>query len=227
MALGLGLGGVQAKYAQLHTVLSLQDKVVTEGQLAVIGDVGGQDGELSGIRQLGQILIAIVELVVAGGRHIVADHVHQFDGGQALGGAHGGLALAEVTGIHQIHGSASGLVQGLQGGDLGIALNCAMGVVGVEDDDCAVRLRRYLERSSGSSRRTVRLLSRQGGDGRAKGHDHRQQEGEELVPLSHMVFLLNFVLSGLSYGGQPAMEKEDILFPPVTALIIAYLSPFG
>ena len=210
VALGLGLGGVQTEHAQLDAVLGLKDDVVAKGQLAVIGDVGGQDGELSGPGQLGQVLIAVVELVVAGGGRVVAGHVHQLNGNSALGGAHRGLALAEVAGVHHQNIRAGLLVQGLQRGHLGVALDGAVDVVGVENDDRAVSLRRYLKRGGRSAVRVAaRVLVRHGADGHAKGHNHRQQKREQLVPLSHIGFPPKINLSGQPPpGGCPPGEQR-------------------
>ena len=178
IGLGSGLGSIQTEHADGGAVRSSENHVLIQGSSTVGGDVGGQDGELGLLSKSLQVVIAIVKLVVAGDGHVIADHIHQLDGGSALGNADGRLTLDEVTSIHDQNVSAFGLVLGLQGCHLGIAVNSAVDVVGMQDHDGAVVLDGVLSRV---------LSLGKGSDGHAQSHDHRQQQGEELVPLSHAV----------------------------------------
>ena len=175
IGLGSGLRGIQTEHADLGAVGGLEGDVVTKSQLPVVLDVGGQNGELGGLGVGLKDLVAIVELVVARSSHIVTHQVHQLNGSSALGDADGGIALAEVARVHQQDVGALGLIFGLQGGDLGVLRNSAMDVVGVQDDDAAVKFRRI-----------GRFFICEGGDRHAKGHDHRQQQSKKLVPLFHI-----------------------------------------
>ena len=77
--------------------------------------------------------IAVVKLVVADTGEVIAGEVHELDGSGALGDADGGLALDVVAGVEQQDLGAAGLVLGLHSGDLGIGVNGAVDVVGVQD----------------------------------------------------------------------------------------------
>ena len=172
MGLGGGLRGVQAEEADLGAVGGGEHLVGLKGHLAVVQHVGGHDGELSVLGQLGQVLIAVVELMVAGGGQIVARQVHQFHGRGALGRADHGFTLAEIAGVHQQDVGASGLKGVLQRSGLGIAGNGAVNVVGVQDHDAALHV-------LGGG------LLRTGGDGHGQCHDQRQQESSQLTELLH------------------------------------------
>ncbi len=171
MGFGGGLRGVQAEHADLGAVGGGEHKVVTEGQLVVVGDVGGQDGEVGGCLQLLQVGIAIVKLMVAGGRHVVAHHVHQLDGRGALADADIGLALAEVAGVHHQDVGALGLVLCLQGGHFGISLDGAVYVVGVQDNGGAGQI--------GTGRPGILRGKRR--HSQPQHHDQGQQQGEQLL----------------------------------------------
>ena len=129
-------GGLEAEDAHGH-VPQLEGVVgLVHGQLALGGEgVGSQDGELRRLHQSFQVGIAKVKLVVAGGGHVVASHVHQLYSGGAFGHVHAGGALAEVTGVHQEHLGASGLIGVLQSSYGSVVVDGAVHVVGVQDDD--------------------------------------------------------------------------------------------
>ena len=169
---GVGLGGglrsVQAEHADLGAVGRGEHQVVLKGHTAVVQDVGIHDGKV-GIRlQILEVLVAVVELMVAQADHIVAGQVHQLHGGGTLRRADGGIALDKVAGVHQQDVGAAGLVGVLQGRHLGIAGNGAVDVVGVQDDDVAVQI-------------LGRLLRRIGGDSQGERHDHRHQQGQDFL----------------------------------------------
>ena len=117
--------------------------------------------------------------MVAHAGHVVASQVHQLHGGGALRRADGGIALDEVTGVHQQDVGAAGLVGVLQRGHFGIAADGAMHIIGVQDDDVAVQI-------------LCRLFRRIGGDSQGERHDHRQQQGQD--------FLFHSVTSSESAG---------------------------
>ena len=183
--LGGSLGGIQTEDADLSAALGGEDGIGIKSHRILIGDVGRQDGELSSRGQGLQVLITVVELVVAGGGSIIARHIHQLDSGSALGDADIGRALDKIAGIQQVHGSAGLLVHGLQRGDLGVVLNRAVDVVGVENDNRILSILGDLIRGNRLCGRFALFPVCQASRGQTKGHDHRQQEGEQLVPLSH------------------------------------------
>ena len=135
MGLGGGLGGLKAEEAYLGAA-DLDGPAGVEHGLAVAGDVG-DDGELGVLGDVREVLPAVVKLVVAQRGHIVAGEVHELDGGGALGLTHIDAALDEVAVVDQQHRGALGLVLGLEGRDLGVVLDGAVDVVGVDDDDLA------------------------------------------------------------------------------------------
>ncbi|CAN4029425.1 Catabolite control protein, partial [Dysosmobacter welbionis] len=126
VGLGCGLRGVQAEHADLGAVGRGEDHVVLKGHLAVVQDIGVHDGEVGVRLQILEVLVAVVELMVAHAGHVVAGQVHQLHGGGALRRADGGIALDEVTGVHQQDVGAAGLVGVLQRGHFGIAADGAM-----------------------------------------------------------------------------------------------------
>ena len=166
--------------------------------------------------------------MVAGGSHIVAHQVHQFDGGGSLGDADAGLALAEIAGVHQQHHSALGLVLGLERRQLGVALDAAVYVVGVEDDDHVLQLRlsgAVFVRRGGLLRFGLSLVlvlvlgirfgaldgvgrffvsvcvRRESGDHQAEHHDQRQQQCQKLAFCFHLLtFPFIFFQSGLPFS---------------------------
>ena len=99
-------------------------------------DAGHQEvgGAVAEVRlQLGE---AVVKLVVAQRHGVVAHGIHQLHGGSALAEADVGRALAEVTGIQQHHSAGAPVVALVfQCRNLGVFVNSAMYVVGVQNDD--------------------------------------------------------------------------------------------
>ena len=218
VGLGGGLGGVQAEHADLHAVLGGKGHVVLEGHLAIVEHVGGHDGILGALRQLLQVLVAVVELMVAQRGHVIAHQVHQLHGGGALADADGGVALDVVARVHQQDVSALLLVALLQSRHLGVPGNAAVHVVGVEDDDSTLQLRLSgaglvprggLLRLSGFALRRLGALYRlglcglgaRGGGRRKRGHRHaehhrqRQQERKNLAFCFHSFTFPFFLFS--------------------------------
>ena len=185
VGLGHGLGGVQTKDAHLANV-GLKGHVVAKDGLPALGvdDVGGQDGELGGGRIGLQRLHLVVELVVARGGGVIARGVHEGHGAGALVQAHQSGALAEITGGEQQHAGSGGLKVLLQGGHAGSADGLpfhrhvvAVGVVGVDDHQLAVHVRRDGVGGNGG----LRLLRCKGGRGQAHDHGGCQQQREHLL----------------------------------------------
>ena len=78
--------------------------------------------------------------MVAGGSHIVTGQVHQLHRRGTLAGADSGIALDEVTGVHQQNVGAHLLIGLLQCCRFGIAIDGTVHVVGVQDDDGAAQV---------------------------------------------------------------------------------------
>ena len=101
----------------------------------VVEEVGGAVAEVR--LQLGE---AVVKLVVAQRHGVVAHGIHQLHGGSALAEADVGRALAEVTGIQQHHSAGAPVVALVsQCRNLGVFVNSAMYVVGVQNDRLALQ----------------------------------------------------------------------------------------
>ena len=165
---GVGLGGclrgVQAEHADLGAVGGGEGHVVLKGGLAVVEHVGRHDGELRLTGQSAEVLVAIVELVVAGRGQIIARQVHQLHGRCALAGADGGVALAEIAGIHEQHIGAHVLIGLFQGCGLGVAVDGAVHIVGVQDHHSAAEV---IGRFRGRDRDA---------QGEHHGHDQEQRQ---------------------------------------------------
>ena len=171
MGFGSGLGGAQTEHADLGAVGGGEHGVVTERQFAVLGDVGGQDGELGFLCQSGQVVITVVKLMVAGCHSVVAGSIHQFHSGLSLRDADTGLALNEVTGIQKEHIGTLGFQLLLHSGDGGITVDRAMHIVGVQDHDAAGQV--------------FFRLGCKGGGHQAEDHDERQQQRQHLLCVFH------------------------------------------
>ena len=103
-------------------------------------EVGGAVAEVC--LQLGE---AVVKLVVAQRHGVVAHSIHQLHSGSALAEADVGRALAEVTGIQQHHSAGAPVVALVfQCRNLGVFVNSAMYVVGVQNDRLALQRSRQL-----------------------------------------------------------------------------------
>ena len=190
VGLGGSFGGGQTKDAHGH-VPQLEGVVgLVHGQLALGGEgVGSQDGELGLFHQGLQVGIAKVKLVVAGGGHVVASHVHQLHSGGAFGHVHAGGALAEVTGVHQEHLGASGLIGVLQSSYGSVVVDGAVHVVGVQDDDV--------------TRQVIVPVCGPGGNGQGEGHHQRQEEGGKFLPTFHFEQSSNITNFPSSRGEHP------------------------
>ena len=174
VGLGLGLGGLHAEEADLHTGLGGVGVVrIEDGGTVLIEDVRADDLELGLAHVFLELGIAVVELVVAEGDDIVAGGIHHRDRISALGGADIGRALAVVARINEDDLGALGLIVGLELCDVGIAFNRAVHIVCVQDHGLA-RHRRFFGHDFGLSC-SCRVLDRKAGHSQAENHRHCEQ----------------------------------------------------
>ena len=168
VGLGLGLGGLHAEEADLHTGLGCVGVArVEDGGTVLIEDVRADDLELGLAHVFLELGIAVVEFVVAEGDDVVARGIHHRDRISALGGADIGRALAEVAGVDEDDLGALGLIVGLELCDVGIALDRTVHVIRMQNDSLA----RHLGfRISGGVRRKA-------GHSQAEDHRHCEQDG--------------------------------------------------
>ena len=139
VGLGLGLGRLETEEADLHAAL-FDDGVGVKDGLAVGAEhIGAQDLELGGFHVLRQLGIAVVELVVADGGHVVAGGVHHGHRVGALVDADVDGALAVIAGVGQNDLGALGLIVGLQGCHGRVQVDRTVHVVRVQDDGLAVQ----------------------------------------------------------------------------------------
>ena len=144
---------------------------IVDGVALVIHQVDAAHHEfgLAGSHVRLQLGETIVKLVVTQSDNVVAHRIHHFNGGSALAQAHIGRALAEVARVHQDHrGSALGVALISQSGHLGVLVDGAMDIVGVQDNSLAVQ-------GFGESKAGL-LLSPRRGHQQGQGHDHGQEQ---------------------------------------------------
>ena len=178
VGLGLGLGSGHAHNGDaeqlgLIGVVGIDGSGAAGGkdQLAlIVHQVVAGDHEIALVlfQVLHQLGEAVVELVVAQGDDVIAHQGHHVQGGCALAEADVGRALAVVTGVQQDH-LVSTLVVALvpQSSHLGVLVDGAVDVVGVQDDGLARQ----------GVRELIRLLVLAPGsrDHQRQRHDQRQQ----------------------------------------------------
>ena len=138
VGLGLGLRRLETEEANLHAAL-FDDGVGVKDGLAVGAEhIGAQNFELGGLHVLRQLGIAVVELVVADGGHVVAGGVHHGHRVGALVDADVDGALAVVAGVGQNDLGALRLIVGLQRCHGRVQVDRTMHVVRVQDDGLAI-----------------------------------------------------------------------------------------
>ena len=197
VSLGGSFGGGQTKNAHGHVTQLEGGAGAVYCIGAVLFSVGGQDGEVSLLHQSLQIGISEVKLVVAGGGHVIASHVHEFHSGSALGLIHIQAALTKVAGVHQEHFGSGSFIGGLQRGYVAVVLQGivvhgaanAVHVVGVQDDDVP--------------RQVIVPVCGPGGNGQGEGHHQRQEEGGKFLPTFHFEQSSNITNFPSSRGGHP------------------------
>ena len=174
VGLGLGLGGLHAEEADLHAGLGGAGVVrVEDGGAILIEDVRADDLELGLAHVFLELGVAVVELVVAEGDDIVAGGIHHRDRISALGDTDIGLALAVVAGIDENDLGALGLIVGLELGDVGIAIDRTMHIIGVQNDSLA---RHRCFGLGFGIRCGCRVLDRKAGHSQAENHCHCEQD---------------------------------------------------
>ena len=134
VCLGLGLGSLKAEEADLHAVDFLDSGCIKNAVAFCVENVCAEDLELSFAHVALELLIAVVKFVVAEGCKVVACDVHHLDCVKTLGAADIGGTLAVVAGINEDDGCALCFVLSLESCDVGIAFDCAVNVVAVEND---------------------------------------------------------------------------------------------
>ena len=175
VGLGLGLGGLHAEEADLHTGLGGVGVVrVEDGRAILIEDVRADDLELGLAHVFLELGVAVVELVVAEGNDIVAGGIHHRDRISALGDTDIGLALAVVAGVDENDLGALGLIVGLELCDVGIAIDRTMHIIGVQNDSLA---RHRCFGLGFGIRCRCRVLDRKAGHSQAENHCHCEQDG--------------------------------------------------
>ena len=123
--------------ADLEELVSIENAVARDAVLLMI-EVCGQVRIISHVDQLERTVHAVVELVVAEGRGIVAGGVHQLNDGLALVHRAVSSALHMVARVEQEDAGSNGSGLRLQVGDVVIgqlAVDVGVDVVGVVDDD--------------------------------------------------------------------------------------------
>ena len=138
--------------------------------------------------------------MVAKGHGVVAHRVQSGPHGGAVGEVGVGRTLVDVAAVQQqdigVVLAGAGVGNGL--GDIGHAVLEGVLVSTGDIGDKAVYIRGLKDLNgvpagvvglAGFRGRLPRVLRvrREAGGRQAQGHDHRQQQGEELVPLSHVV----------------------------------------
>ena len=175
---GLGFGRCQTEEADLQSAFlhlgsdgRISDRIAVGIQhiraenIAVgIQHIRAENAEFGLLQIVGQLLRAIVKLVVAEGDKIVANGVQHGDGVSALIEADIDGALAEVAGVHQIDDSTAVFIIGLQSCHLGIVLNGAVDVIGVQNDGLAGQILGH------------GIFCPRRGHQQCQGHDHGQEQ---------------------------------------------------
>ena len=143
--LGQRLGGAYANDGDLLAV-RLKDLVCVQhgsGGLSVhiVHEVRGNVGIIGSLHVREEARHGVVELVVAGHRHVVAHEVHDVDDVGAFAQGADGAALHMVAGVNEKYGVALGLQALLQIGQARIApavLDAAVHIVGEEDHQARI-----------------------------------------------------------------------------------------
>ena len=143
VGLGGSLGGGETEDAD-DSVTKGEGGVGVKDQIAVAVGVGAEDVEVGTLQNGHEVVIAVVELVVADAGEVITGEVHELDGGGTLGDAYGGVTLDVVAGVEKQNVGAARLVVTFHGGNLGVTVDSSVHVVGVQDDDLACKIFRGL-----------------------------------------------------------------------------------
>ena len=182
VGLGLGLGGLKTEEADLHAALFDDGIGVKDGLSVRAEHVRAQDLELGGLHVLRQLRIAVVELVVANGGHVVAGGIHHGHRVGALVDADIDGALAVVAGIGQNDLGALRLIVGLQGCHGCVQIDCTVHVIRVQDD--------------GLSAQRLRFVGRKRRARQAQDQAQHQQQRKQFLRVLHVVSSVSVLFSG-------------------------------
>ena len=97
-------------------------------------DVGADHGEIRLGQILHQLFIAVVKFMIAQGDHVVTRGVHHFDGAFTLACADIDGALGEVAYVRQDHRGPETLETVTETGNIGIAVQLPVNVVGMQEN---------------------------------------------------------------------------------------------
>ena len=137
--LGDGFGSFHTDETDLQAAFRGDDSGGGENCLSrfIQRDAGADHREFGIGQVVHQLSITEVEFMVAQCHNGVAGGVHHLDSSGTLAGTDINGALAEVTGVGQDHFSAQGFEVITQAGDIGITIDLAVYVVGMQDDGLA------------------------------------------------------------------------------------------
>ena len=105
-----------------------------ENPFAVLVHVRANDGKIPLFQITHQLFIAEIKLMVAQRRHVIACGVHHGNGVRAFGQTDRGIALAEVSRVHQKNLRALAFKILFQRRHIGVAHNFPVYVVGMQND---------------------------------------------------------------------------------------------
>ena len=142
VSLGSSLGGLQAKEANSVVAGGEHDGLI-EHKLAVTLYVG-YDGELGGVLNVGNVLPAIVELVVAQSGNVITSGVHESDGISTLRAVDVNGTLREITVVHEQDVSSASLILVYKSRGFSISVDAAMHVIGMNNNELACKIFRGL-----------------------------------------------------------------------------------
>ena len=182
VGLGLRLGGLETEEADLHAALFDDGVGIKDGLAVGTEHIGAQNFELGGLHVLRQLGIAVVELVIADGGHVVAGGVHHGHRVGALVDADIDGALTVVAGIGQNDLSALRRIVGLQGCHGRVQIDRTVHVVRVQDDGLAVK--------------RLCLVDCKGRARQAQHQAQHQQQRKQFLRVLHVLSSVSVLFSG-------------------------------
>ena len=182
VGLGLGLRRLETEEADLHAALFDDGVGVKDGLAVGTEHIGAQNFELGGLHVLRQLGIAVVELMIADGGHVVAGGVHHGHRVGALVDADIDGALTVVAGIGQNDLSALRRIVGLQGCHGRVQIDRTVHVVRVQDDGLAVK--------------RLCLVDCKGRARQAQHQAQHQQQRKQFLRVLHVLSSVSVLFSG-------------------------------
>ena len=182
VGLGLRLGGLETEEADLHAALFDDGVGIKDGLAVGVEHIGAQNFELGGLHVLRQLGIAVVELMIADGGHVVAGGVHHGHRVGALVDADIDGALTVVAGIGQNDLSALRRIVGLQGCHGRVQIDRTVHVVRVQDDGLAVK--------------RLCLVDCKGRARQAQHQAQHQQQRKQFLRVLHVLSSVSVLFSG-------------------------------